>query len=360
MKTNIFIHIGMHKTGSTSIQRTMSRSRQTLLAHDINYLALGENHSTTLFPLFSETPHLYDPYQLRGIDTAAKAAKKNAETEVALRRELAANRCGTFVISGEDLSGLKPKALEGLKDRLAPYAASFRVIVYVRDPYSSVNSIFQHRLRRGQTVEQIIASPPRPRYRRIASAIAVFGRENVDIRIFDPAHFVNGDLIADFLAAIRAAPELAKRLDSVRSNQAVSHEAARLIGEINKRYPQGIDKSRNPGRAADIVQRLAAIPGQAARCPREVFEASEPLIAKDLAWLRTLLGEQVFPDRPTIDDVPPRWNDETLGAIAVLINDLAKAAATRRESDNVGSLMTDILRQLKSMLPVGKVGLSEK
>jgi hypothetical protein len=353
MKADIFIHIGLHKTGSTSIQATMFRNRETLLASGINYLALSENHSSTLFPLLCDAPHRQPINRLAGIDTEAKAARKNAKTEAALRRELVANRCGTLVISGEELSALRPEALAGLRDRLTPFAAGFRVIVYVREPYATVNSIFQQLLREGQTPEQILADPPRPRYRRIKSSITVFGRENVDIRLFDPRAFAKGDLMADFLAAIRAPGELAGKLPSVRSNEALSHEAAHLLYAINRRYP-AVDKMPNPGRAADIVERLAAIPGQPFRCPRSIFDASEPFIEEDLRWLRSTLGTQVFPDRPDIDEIAPRWNDETLAAVAVLINDLTKAADKRSLSGDIGAAMADILRRLKSLLPSGR------
>ena len=49
MKTNFYIHIGLHKTGSTSIQATLFKNRAALHEHGIHYLGLSQNHSTTLY-----------------------------------------------------------------------------------------------------------------------------------------------------------------------------------------------------------------------------------------------------------------------------------------------------------------------
>ncbi len=333
MKANIYIHIGLHKTGTTSIQATFFKNRQKLLAHGINYLPLGENHSVILYPLFISAPHRYRPNRLAGIDTIEKAAKKNAATERTLRRALQSNRCGSIVISGEDLSQLPRQGLRRLKDMLALHAARFRVIVYIRDPYSAVTSMFQQRLRRGQTAEEIIAVPPRPHYPRIGAAIEVFGRENVDIRKFDPARLVDGDLIADFLAAIDAAPALARELDVVRANVSLSHEATCLLHEINKHFREGKRGMPHRGRSADLPTWLAAIPGQPFRCPPELFVAAQPLIDEDLRWLRERLGEPVFAERSLPTEVAaPSWSKETLSAIALLLNDLVRGVTPEEKA----------------------------
>lgn len=344
MQANIYIHIGLHKTGTTSIQATFFKNRRKLLAHGINYLPLSENHSVTLYPLFIDAPHRYRPNRLAGIDTVEKAAKKNAATERALRHTLDSNTCGSLVISGEDLSRLATEDLQRLRDRLAPYAARFRVIVYIRDPYSTVTSIFQQRLRRGQTAEQIIAAPPRPHYPRIGAALELFGRENVDIRRFDPARFINGDLIADFLAAIEASPALAKDLDAVRANVSLSHEATYLLNAINNHYRESKHGMPDRDRPVDLPKWLAAIPGQPFRCPPEFLLAAQPLIDEDLRWLREQLGEPMFPDRPIPSEVPPYWSEETLSAIALLLNDLARGV-TQEET-----AMRAFFARLKTML----------
>lgn len=331
MKSNIYIHIGVHKTGTTSIQATFYENRRKLKRHDINYFGIGENHSGTLYPLFCDAPHNYHVNRRAGIDTETKAARKNAATARALRRALEANRCSRFVISGEDLSELSPAGIARLKQTLAPHAARMRVIVYVREPYDYITSAFQQRLRRGSTYDELVANPPKPRYRmRLSRFIEAFGREQVDIRLFEPARFVDGDLIADFLAAIEAPPAVTKELTVRRRNEALSLEAARLIKEVNKRYPLDQSKRLNPARAVDLPRLLAAIPGQKFACPPEVYAAVALAVDRELHWLRRLLGEDLFKQPPPPTLSAPQWNEETIAALAIVINELAQRSAGKR------------------------------
>jgi hypothetical protein len=346
MQSTIYLHIGLHKTGTSSIQTTLSNNRKKLLAHGINYADLGDdpNHSVVLLPLFRKAPHRYRLNRRVGIDSKEKAAKKNAASLAALRRALKSNKSGSIVFSGEGIAALPAHRLRRLQAELEPYAVRFRVIAYVRDPYSAANSMVQQRVRRGQTYEEIAATPPYLRYSRIEASIEVFGRENVDIRMFDPAHFVDGDLIADFLAAIGAAPELAKKLEVARTNVGLSHEAAYLMHEINKHSPRDEKVAPDLIVRPELIKWLEQIPGQPYRCPPELLKAARPLIARELKWLRDVLGKRVFPDRPTFSEVPPRWGEETVTALALVLNELAKRDARKGGLEGIADRLRRLTR----------------
>lgn len=332
MKATFFIHIGLHKTGTTSIQATLFKNRVRLRRCDINYLSINQNHSESLYPLFCANPHLYHMNRAIGVDTEEKAAERNAIIDKALGDELEGNTCSRFVISGEDLIRLTRTEIERFRQRLEPFATGFCIVVYVRDPYAFVNSAFQQRLRAGATYAQLLANPPRPGYRRIRKFIEAFGRQNVDIRIFEQARFVDGDLIADFLTAVGAKGGLAKDIDVIRANEALSLEAALILNEVNKLHPRGADETPNPSRAADLPRRLAAVPGQRFRCPSAVIAAVEPLMADDLQWLHGVLGESVFTAKPQWEEPSPNWSGDTLNSLAAVINDMANTIAKERKS----------------------------
>lgn len=329
MKPIIYLHIGLHKTGSTSIQATLFSNRAKLLEHGVNYFAIGQNHSETLHPLFSGSPLTYHLNQRHGINTKRKAERKNSATRRTLRRELEANTSPRFVISGEDLCTLSADAVTRMREELSPYAGSFRVIVYVRDPIKYINSAFQERLRNGENFAQIAAAPLSPGYMRISRYNRVFGRQNVDIRLFEPEQFPHRDVVADFLGALGVDPDVRGQLNVVRANEALSAEAAYLLNEIQNRYPGDRSGHPNPGRAANIVQLLRGIPGEPFRCPPAIFSALAPVIEHQLRWLRKTLKRDVFHDSVPDAGEAPRWSDETMAAVALLINDLAKRASRR-------------------------------
>lgn len=326
MKPTIYLHIGLYKTGSTSIQATLFKNRAKLLTFGINYFAIGQNHSEMLHPLFSGNPLAYHLNKRYGIDTQRKADRKNAATRRFLHRELTTNTSPRFVISGEDLVTLSIDGITRMRDELLRFADGFRVIVYVRDPFTYINSAFQERLRNGENYEQIAAAPLGPGYVRIGQYNRVFGRQNVDIRLFDPAQFPHGELVADFLAALGVGSDIVEQIAIVRANEALSAEAAYLLNEIQKRYPGDRGGHANPGRADNIVDLLRRIPGEPFRCPSAIFAAIAPLIERQLGWLRKTLKRDVFRDNPGEWNDTPRWSDETMAAVALLINDLAKRA----------------------------------
>lgn len=331
MKADIYIHIGVHKTGTTSIQATFYNNRRQLRRHDVNYLNIAENHSYRLYPLFCDAPHKYIQNLRAGIDTEAKAARKNAATERALRRALKANRWSGIVISGEALSNLSPAGVGRLKAALAPYAARFRIVAYVRDPYSYMTSAFQEHLREGADYDQLIAKPPLPHYRaRLSRFIDVFGRDQVDIRIFDPAHFVGGDLITDFLSAIEADPAIAADLKVIRRNEGLSLEAAWLIKAANKLHPRPEKIRGNPARAVKLPHVLAALPGRRFGLPAQAYAKVAPAVEKDLQWLHGVLGRTVFSPTPPTAPSTPHWDDETIARLAHLINELSRGPADWR------------------------------
>lgn len=323
MMAEIFVHIGLHKTGTTSIQATLFNNRETLLGAGLNYLAGAQNHSRIIVPVFSTARLSRRLLRRDGVTTKQQAAANNVRLEAELKKALAENTTARLVISGEDISTLEGPEIERMRDVLAPHATRIRIIVYVRDPFAVINSRCQARLQRGDTYADIKWVPY---YRRIAPFINVFGRENVDIREFDPSQFAGGELITDFLTALGAA-DLAARLRIIRVKQSLSHEASFLLREVNRRLPPLGRNHANPARAAKLHALLTSVPGQAFQAPHSLLAAAERDVSEELRWLRGVLGREIFPQSAPEHDLPLRWSDDTLVAIALLINDLALNAS---------------------------------
>jgi hypothetical protein len=64
----LFLHVGMHKTGTTSIQQTLHANRARLQRAGLSYFEAEEtNHSRTVFSAFAEAPHLYHANRRQGL-----------------------------------------------------------------------------------------------------------------------------------------------------------------------------------------------------------------------------------------------------------------------------------------------------
>lgn len=325
MKATFYLHIGVQKTGTTSIQQTMFKNRESLLARGINYLPFDANHGGFLISLLSEKPHKERRNIRRYVDTPEKAATFNASNRERLTEVLSSNRCSKILISGEGLSIIPEEAVRRLKQMFDPYAAGYRVIVYARDPYDYSNSAFLQRIKSGGTFANP-GPPPLPKYRRkIEKYIDIFGRENVDIRIFDPGHFVGGDLISDFLVALGESAELKDSLQIRRANQSMSHEAAMILSEANMAIPVQVNGIANRARAFGFHVRVGEIKGEKFSIDPNDYSQRETAMLADLEWLHSTMGKPVFGRSTPRPASNGRWSDATVDSIKNLVSEMASA-----------------------------------
>lgn len=135
----IIVHIGVHKTGSSSIQKTLDGFDDG----KTRYARLGDlNHSIPLYSIFSSNRFERRHFQRQGLSEQEMAATV-AKYDALLSRELALER-ETLILSAEDLSILKNEAdVLSLRQRLSPHADRLEVLAYLRDPVGFASSSFQ-------------------------------------------------------------------------------------------------------------------------------------------------------------------------------------------------------------------------
>lgn len=347
MKATIYIHIGVHKTGTTSIQQTMYKNSDELLARGINYLPIERNHGF-LLSLLSDKPH-EEPINIRRhLDTPEKTASYNASNMQQLTELLSKNRSPKILISSEGLSGISQEAVRRLKQIFDPYAGAYRVVAYVRDPYEYANSAALQRLKSGFT----LADPgpvPLPHYRRkIENYIRLFGRDNVDIRIFDPAHFVGGDLISDFLVALGEPAQLKDSMEIMRANQSMSHEAAAILSEANIAIPPRVDGRANRARAFSFHVRLTDVKGEKFWMDPDAYLQRESQVLADLDWLHRIVGEPVFGRSAPRAASNARWSDATVDSIKTLVADMASTIRQMQATGRPGFWRSLFARRRKT------------
>lgn len=72
MKKKIYIHVGFHKTGTSSIQDTCAKYRNELLERNYDYLKISyankeiNNHGIAIESIFSNKPELFY-YNIRDV-----------------------------------------------------------------------------------------------------------------------------------------------------------------------------------------------------------------------------------------------------------------------------------------------------
>ena len=179
------IHFGMHKTGSSSIQRSLSRADD--LGPDHCFISSGTrtgNLGGELVTAFADEPWRANINRKRGIgkEELLRGAPRGPRSPA--RKSL---RPGSGPRSSRPRSC--PRSPSGSCGRLARAleraAGSVSAVGYVRAPAERMASSFQQRLKGGY--DQFDPAEFYPGYRRLEAFDTVFGREQVSMWKFDPA-----------------------------------------------------------------------------------------------------------------------------------------------------------------------------
>lgn len=220
----IIIHVGMHKTGSTSIQETL----KGYFSHGIKYANLGSsNHSVPITTIFSDNVYNYGNHVINGRGRK-EIDDLREKSRLMLLNELNNPDVDKLIISGEEISYLSEKSVLNMRGFLEKYAKKIKIISYIRDPIEFSNSALQQVIKGGYKGDKI----PQPIYRdRFEKYIRVFGRENVEFRLFDKNKFLNKSVVLDFCSWVDIPLNL---ISEKTMNESIPAEVVRLIYLFNR------------------------------------------------------------------------------------------------------------------------------
>lgn len=195
---SIIIHLGMNKTGASSIQEAFRDYDDGRM----RYLRLGTpNHSKALSTVFSQAPERLSAYQVRGYAKSDVDVEKNRFLK-RLSTELAHEREG-FIMSAEGLLDLSHNEIAALKTFLDEHRLKPRFVAYVREPRSYTSLVFQQELRQGLGEFSV----SRLRYRALFEKfIELFGRDAIEFAHFESEQLDDGSVVTDFINRIGADP----------------------------------------------------------------------------------------------------------------------------------------------------------
>lgn len=323
----LILNIGMHKTGSSSIQKSLHRYVSDTAA----YLDVGHpNHSAVFMTMFRDNPESY---------VAHKKNKRSLDDVVTLRNQfreqvesfVTANPGRNIIASGEDIVLLSKSESVGMKTWFDRFFDDYLIVGYVRPPVSLMSSAVQQRIAGGASIR---IAELYPNYRdRLEKFDHVFGHNNVVLTKFARDTLTEGDVVTDFLAKAGLDPST---VDIQRDNEGRSLEASavlfaqRKFGQGFGRYPSA---PRDNRRVAELLRSIGSTP------VRLHSDFVGPILtdhADDLAWIEARLGAGLV-DQPTDEpgavrsaaDLVSRAGDH-LPAVARLLEEEARALGPTR------------------------------
>lgn len=288
MGLNCILHVGMHKTGSSSIQESLG----SLDMKGVEYLSLGNpNHSGFFSTLLADQPELYHGNIYAGRDRTQSLDLQEKYRHL-LHQRLNEVTKNTVLISAEDLSSFnKAKELKELQLLLAEYCNDIKVIGYVRSPVSFMQSAFQQILQ-GSDLSSLNAFSLYPRYReRFEQLDNAFGRSNVTLIPFSENQLFKSDVVLDFCqrVGIDIPPEKIKRVNESLSLEAVAVLFAyRKLGGKHGTYASSAQENKM------LINAISSLGTRKFTFHKDLVEPVLDHFSEDLEWIEKRVGQSMF------------------------------------------------------------------
>jgi hypothetical protein len=231
----IFLHIGLNKTGSSSIQKFCDLHREALRSLGVEYPELGVFDSAHygISKLLIGKPAVDHVPVPEGLEEAIASA---------LSRDM------DVVLSSEYFSVASPREVLAVKEFLARFGTVIKIVVYLRRHDLWIASLFNQAVKTAPAYQpwlsdirdyilQCLGDPHvELRYSRILERWATaFDRAHIIVRPFETAQFRMGDLLWDFLAIVRdELPALLQQAGAkpIRVNESVPEHLLRTIATV--------------------------------------------------------------------------------------------------------------------------------
>lgn len=215
----LIIHIGIGKTGTTSIQVALDLGRDLLLDAGFLYPKTG---------LAGSGHHLLSPLDAvsMGVDVQG--------LYLALCREINASTAHTVIISSEFFSYAQPSFIEEIKSVFFEYDVT--VVFYVREQVGMISSTFLQWQKIGEdykgTVDRFFLEHKGAfdYMARIQPWVNAFGPENIIARVYDKA-VIGNDVVKDF-AMVCGLGDLLQS-NGVDYNPSLRPEFSKLVSMID-------------------------------------------------------------------------------------------------------------------------------
>ncbi|MDQ2762338.1 MAG: hypothetical protein M3Y22_02235, partial [Pseudomonadota bacterium] len=262
--TECVLHIGVEKTGSTSIQFTLAKNRAKLLARGVLYpRAMGERNHVKAYAYASESG--VDEVKSKwNLDSPAAIESFRLEVQEELIKELAAHPADIVCISNEHCSSrlLTGPEIGRLADLLGGLCSRVRVVAYLRPQGEALRSAYSTYVKTGGM--KPFRAPNANEINRkydydaiLARWAAAFGQENIEARIFERERLIGGDVVEDFLA--RLPVETKGLVLEQAANPSLGRIGVEFLRRLNALVPYTIECLANPlrGNIQDLVDQAA-------------------------------------------------------------------------------------------------------
>lgn len=324
-----YVHIGLGKTGTTVIQRSLYDARARL-ARDFGvlYPAIAANHSGPLRSMFVDAPETLPFFAQQGMSDAAGVRRRVAGFRAAFEDAFDRSTAPVILLSGEGVSWLPSTGVEQLVAWLRRWVEEVVVVACLRAPLEWMSSATQEQVKRGWTLEELRADPYLPRYReRLEPWVAAVGPEQVRVYDFATARCHEAGLVGCLLSHVDLPTDAVAAPSGRRANESLCVEAVHLLSALNVERRRGAEQRPRPYRRAEVAP-FRKLSGTPFRIDAATRAEAETAVQADGAWLEETFAFAFAEAERTSVGVEP-FDAAAQRSLARLIIDLDRSRSWR-------------------------------
>ena len=307
----IFLHVGMQKTASSSIQQTLHNNKNILCKNSYLYpsswSAWHVKEFGDMFPDETEESRRNIFHNRNKLTTFEKKNLQNHTIEK-LYQEVIDKKLDNLILSAESLVLFSHKTIFKLNQLLSKKfnTTNIRIILYVKEKNQFMNSIVQQYIKSAIdfNIEDVIAKYNSCYYDSIYKFYKVFGKKNVTVLKFEETCQDDFGPVGFFLKTIGLDTNSISSIDYKRTNASISINAADLIYFINRQSPLIVDNEISKYRKRDDMNIFFDIPGPKYSLKENMQLKILKESKKDIEWLEKTVGikyENTLLNREDID-----------------------------------------------------------
>lgn len=268
MPKTIYLHLGLHKTATTSFQATCASNGDELLKQGFLYplfscgksdIAPFDNHSIPLFSLFTKNPEHYPVNISLGLKNLDQIHQLYRE-----QLEAALNSPEDLILSAEDFSSLEINEIHQLLEYLQQSGRDIRPIAAIRHPYTYHCSQLQQQIKDGTPMVPWHLCPQHDRVKKLD---AVFKGEIQYINFEDSCNHPEGP-VAYLIKSLGINTET---IDITGRNIGLCNDNIRLQNGLNYRQSSLVNQHKNRHHI-----KIAPFPGQKFRLTDQELSQHSP------------------------------------------------------------------------------------
>ncbi len=245
-RPDVVLHIGMGKTGTTSIQASLRRHSEVLAEHGVLYPeSLGNRRHLWLgMAVQPEPDRPRDTLEWRRQGYTCPSELRPVMEE-RLLSELTERGLPTVLFSDEALHGAKDGGIRNLRELMDRIARSVRVVSYLRRQDDHLCSRYQQVVRyageRRRLADKVGATDFSHTYDYHARMVAwrdLMRPDELVVRVFERAALSGGSLHQDFVEATGLGIRPAE-LEGPTRNESLDAESVEFLRLLNVLWPHG-------------------------------------------------------------------------------------------------------------------------